>query len=546
MVSLATINGVTSRFRMSTGLSLACASAHQPSCAYLLWVLHPTQAACLLLTGCHCWPLFRWGRASSRATATPPTYMREQGQAAKCSCFRHAQGPGAASYVSLVVHTLRTLASHAPAALTPARGLCPPVAARWCGGSRPLRTTGRRRMQSPPCRPNATPCRCGLVAAAVKVHAAAMRTDWSAHTHLTPAPTPPAPTTFCPTSTPIHTTQALLDFAPFLYIALFSAGGLPAARGDLHSFWPLEAARRAATDWLLPAALRRRAAVERAIGLHGGKGPPSAPSEGESGTRDGVSGGGDDVAEAGGGPPAGAALRRRRRRRATRTPQLPPKRRPPARTLLTQGPPAAARAAPAAARGGRRALSRARAAAATQRRSANGSCWARRPPTCRAPSCQMAAPRLRRSLNSCATRGLRPCLRRRTRSARRCAWRWPRCGAGCTRASCSAAAGGRRRGAPRGLGGLGGRSSRARWVRWTGRIAERGAHSAAGPAASLLGAVATQERSHGPCALALLSCTQPGTLRRPAAALERGAPRPRRARAIPLGRRSWRRCWPPL
>jgi hypothetical protein len=69
--------------------------------------------------------------------------------------------------------------------------------------------------------------------------------------------------------------QALLDFSPFLYLALFTAGGLPAARRDVGSFFLAEGARRIATDWLMPLALRwlrSRALARAGGGVFGGGG----------------------------------------------------------------------------------------------------------------------------------------------------------------------------------------------------------------------------------------------------------------------------------
>ncbi|GBF94777.1 hypothetical protein Rsub_07660 [Raphidocelis subcapitata] len=54
--------------------------------------------------------------------------------------------------------------------------------------------------------------------------------------------------------------QALFDFAPFLYVTIFTTGGLPAARHDLAAFYAVEAARRVGMDLFLPFA-RRRAAL---------------------------------------------------------------------------------------------------------------------------------------------------------------------------------------------------------------------------------------------------------------------------------------------
>jgi hypothetical protein len=60
--------------------------------------------------------------------------------------------------------------------------------------------------------------------------------------------------------------KAIFDFAPFLYVALFTTGGLPAARHDLAAFYAVEAARRVGVDFLLPFAARRAALWRRAAG----------------------------------------------------------------------------------------------------------------------------------------------------------------------------------------------------------------------------------------------------------------------------------------
>ncbi|KAI8467699.1 MAG: calcium-activated chloride channel-domain-containing protein [Monoraphidium minutum] len=96
--------------------------------------------------------------------------------------------------------------------------------------------------------------------------------------------------------------QALFDFAPYLYLALFTSGGLPAASRDLGNFYPAEAARRAAADWLLPLARRRRAAAPAALAA-----APAAAAAVAAGRGAGAGGGGEGGGDA---PPRGGARRR--------------------------------------------------------------------------------------------------------------------------------------------------------------------------------------------------------------------------------------------
>jgi hypothetical protein len=88
----------------------------------------------------------------------------------------------------------------------------------------------------------------------------------------------------------LRTPQALFDFAPYLYLALFTFGGLPAARADLRSFYAIEAGRRLVTDLLVPLATpwaRRRlsATRPRPAGQQAGQQavpPPAAAPAGSS------------------------------------------------------------------------------------------------------------------------------------------------------------------------------------------------------------------------------------------------------------------------